>query len=117
MRTEPMRCRRLSITAAATTAFLWIFLPAKQRPSAAASCRGCMGGLAQLDGPISRTPRHGGLLTMIGKPHHSNYCFVFGLQDGQLREVTEYMDTELTAKVLGAPSAGDSMLAVTTPHE
>ena len=30
-----------------------------------------------------------------GKPYCNRYCFVFRVQDGKLREVTEYLDTEL----------------------
>ncbi len=41
--------------------------------------------------------------TKSGKPYDNNYCFVFRLRDGKLRELTEYMDTELAAEVLGAP--------------
>jgi uncharacterized protein len=45
----------------------------------------------------------GKVTTKTGKPYNNNYCMVFRLQDGKLRELTEYMDTELAAQVLGAP--------------
>lgn len=45
----------------------------------------------------------GKVTTKTGKPYNKNYCMVFRLQDGKLRELTEYMDTELAAQVLGAP--------------
>ena len=38
-----------------------------------------------------------------GAPYNNTYCFVFRLADGKLAEVTEYMDSELAAAVLGAP--------------
>jgi len=39
--------------------------------------------------------------TRDGKPYENQYCFVFRVGDGKLREVTEYMDTLLVATVLG----------------
>ena len=39
--------------------------------------------------------------TIAGKPYNNRYCFVFRLSDGQLKEVTEYMDTELVTATLG----------------
>lgn len=42
--------------------------------------------------------------TKSGKSYNNTYCFVCRLRDGQLCELTEYMDTELAAKVLGLPS-------------
>jgi uncharacterized protein len=41
--------------------------------------------------------------TKTGKTYNNNDCFIFRLQDGKLRELTEYLDTELAAQVLGAP--------------
>ena len=45
----------------------------------------------------------GKVTTKSGKPYNNSYCFVFRLADGKLRELTEYMDTELAAAALGAP--------------
>jgi len=39
--------------------------------------------------------------TMSGVPYNNNYCFVFRLSGNQLKEVTEYFDTELVTAVLG----------------
>jgi hypothetical protein len=36
-----------------------------------------------------------------GAPYNNNYCFVFRLSDHQLKEVTEYFDTELVTAALG----------------
>lgn len=44
---------------------------------------------------------HGGNTTTSGQPYNNHYCFVFRLADGKLKEVTEYMDTFLVARVLG----------------
>jgi uncharacterized protein len=41
--------------------------------------------------------------TKTGKTYNNNDCFIFRLQDGKLRELTEYLDTESAAQVLGAP--------------
>jgi uncharacterized protein len=41
--------------------------------------------------------------TRNGVSYHNRYCFVFRLVDGKLREVTEYMDTQLAVTVLGDP--------------
>jgi ketosteroid isomerase-like protein len=39
--------------------------------------------------------------TNSGAPYNNNYCFVFRLFDNQLKEVTEYCDTELVTAALG----------------
>lgn len=41
--------------------------------------------------------------TKSGKPYNNTYCYVCRMEGGLLRELTEYMDTELTASALGAP--------------
>lgn len=43
---------------------------------------------------------HGSNKTKSGKPYNNRYCFVFRLSEGKLREVTEYMDTELVTACL-----------------
>jgi ketosteroid isomerase-like protein len=45
---------------------------------------------------------HGRSTTREGIPYNNKYCFVFRVAGGKLREVTEYMDTELAVKVLGS---------------
>ena len=42
--------------------------------------------------------------TKDGVPYNNSYCLVFRLAGGKLREVTEYMDTELAAAALGDPA-------------
>jgi ketosteroid isomerase-like protein len=38
--------------------------------------------------------------TTAGKPYNNRYCFVFRLSGGKLKEVTEYLDTELVTATL-----------------
>jgi uncharacterized protein len=45
----------------------------------------------------------GRVTTRSGKPYHNRYCMVYRLADGKLRDLTEYMDTELVSAVLNAP--------------
>ena len=45
----------------------------------------------------------GKVTTKAGQPYNNHYCFVCRLSGGKLRELTEYMDTELAAQALGAP--------------
>ena len=42
--------------------------------------------------------------TKEGKPYNNAYCFVFRVEGGKLKEVTEYMDTELVTAALGGPA-------------
>jgi len=43
----------------------------------------------------------GKVTTKSGKAYNNNYCYVCRLREGKLVEVTEYMDTEMAAAVLG----------------
>ena len=43
----------------------------------------------------------GNSTTKSGLPYNNKYCFVFRLEDGKIREVTEYMDTDLVVKTFG----------------
>jgi len=69
---------------------------------------------AQIDGRIKTVPlrfiaeddfvvieARGNNTTKAGKPYNNHYCFVARIADGKLREITEYMDTELVSSVLG----------------
>jgi ketosteroid isomerase-like protein len=46
---------------------------------------------------------HGDAATVSGEQYANTYCFVIRIQDGQLREMTEYMDTALVERVLQPP--------------
>lgn len=39
--------------------------------------------------------------TTEGRPYNNTYCHVFRISNGKIREVTEYMDTELVSAVFG----------------
>ena len=43
---------------------------------------------------------HGSNTTKSGKPYNNRYCFVFRVSVGKLKEVTEYLDTELVSSAL-----------------
>ena len=57
------------------------------------------------DGDCVVVESRGEVTTTEGKPYNNNYCFVFRLAGGKVREITEYMDTELVTAALGDPSA------------
>lgn len=53
----------------------------------------------------------GDATTVSGERYANTYCLVIRMADGQLREMTEYMDTALVERVLQPPawrSAGNS---------
>ena len=69
---------------------------------------------ARIDGSIRTTAQRfiaeddfvvvearGNNTTKTGKPYNNQYCFIFRLYDGKLKEVTEYLDTELVTSTLG----------------
>jgi uncharacterized protein len=39
--------------------------------------------------------------TPDGRPYNNNYCWVCRIVDGKLKELNEYMDTELVTKTFG----------------
>ena len=45
----------------------------------------------------------GRVTTKSGKPYNQRYCYVCRMADGRVRELTEYLDTELVSSVLEAP--------------
>ncbi|SED20159.1 hypothetical protein SAMN04489727_6862 [Amycolatopsis tolypomycina] len=42
----------------------------------------------------------GSVATKTGQRYDNKYCFVFRVEEGRIREITEYMDTQLVAEVL-----------------
>lgn len=44
---------------------------------------------------------HGQNTTRSGQPYNNVYCFVIRVADGKIRELTEYMDTEMVRAVFG----------------
>ncbi len=43
----------------------------------------------------------GNAITKAGVPYNNEYCFIYRFEDGSIREVTEYLDTELVTSALG----------------
>ncbi|MDQ7805647.1 nuclear transport factor 2 family protein [Amycolatopsis sp. A133] len=42
----------------------------------------------------------GSVATKAGGRYDNQYCFVFRVEDGRIREITEYMDTQLVVEAL-----------------
>ena len=53
------------------------------------------------DGDFVAVEARGENTTKAGKPYNNRYCFVFRVSGGKLKEVTEYLDTELVTSALG----------------
>jgi ketosteroid isomerase-like protein len=45
----------------------------------------------------------GSATTKTGKPYRNTYCYVIRLEDGTMRELTEYLDTALVEEALEDP--------------
>jgi hypothetical protein len=58
------------------------------------------------DGDYVVVQCHGDATTRSGQRYANTYCFVLRMAAGQLREMTEYMDTALVERVLQPPSPG-----------
>ena len=46
---------------------------------------------------------NGHVTTKSGKPYNNTYCYICRFADGKLKELTEYLDTELVAATFGDP--------------
>ena len=57
------------------------------------------------DGDYVVVECEGDAMTLSGERYANTYCFVMRLEGGQLREMTEYMDTALVERVLRPPPA------------
>jgi ketosteroid isomerase-like protein len=42
----------------------------------------------------------GNVMTKSGLPYNNSYCYVCRMEKGQLKELTEYLDTELVTRAL-----------------
>jgi ketosteroid isomerase-like protein len=47
----------------------------------------------------------GEVTTKSGRPYNQTYCYVLRFADGRVRELTEYLDTDLVNQVLQDPGA------------
>ena len=56
------------------------------------------------DGDFVAVEARGDNVTKAGEAYGNTYCFVFRLEGGKLKGVTEYQDTELATRALGDPS-------------
>ncbi len=63
------------------------------------------------DGDIVVIECHGRATTKAGKPYNQTYCYVCRLTDGKVRELTEYLDTELVSAVLDPPESRERVPA------
>jgi ketosteroid isomerase-like protein len=57
------------------------------------------------DGDTVVVEGRGANTTREGKAYDNFYCWVIRLQDGQIKELREYADTEFMTRALGAPLA------------
>jgi ketosteroid isomerase-like protein len=55
------------------------------------------------EGEVVVVEARGEVMTKAGQPYNQTYCYVFRLADGRVRELTEYLDTELVNRVLAPP--------------
>jgi ketosteroid isomerase-like protein len=46
----------------------------------------------------------GRVMTKAGLAYNNAYCYVCRFHEGKMRELIEYLDTELVARVLGSPA-------------
>jgi uncharacterized protein len=47
---------------------------------------------------------HGNAMTKSGRSYNNTYCYVCRMEQGHLKELTEYLDTELVTSALGEMS-------------
>jgi uncharacterized protein len=53
------------------------------------------------DGEFVAMQSRGKSTAKNGKPYNNTYCHVFRITNGKIREITEYLDTELVTSVFG----------------
>jgi len=56
------------------------------------------------DGDQVVVEARGNNMTRGGMPYNNSYCLIYTVRDGKLKEVVEYMDTDLAIKALGDPA-------------
>jgi uncharacterized protein len=57
------------------------------------------------DGPYVVVQARGDAVTKAGARYDNEYCFIYRVEDAAIREVTEYLDTELVTSALGGATA------------
>jgi hypothetical protein len=58
-----------------------------------------------VDGDIIVAEVRGRVATRAGKRYDNCYCFIFRVAGGKIREMTEYLDTDLVNAALGPPDS------------
>ncbi len=58
------------------------------------------------EGELVVVEARGNATTTDGVPYNNTYCFIFRLEDGRIREITEYVDTQLVMNAFGQPAGG-----------
>ena len=53
-----------------------------------------------VDGDYVVVECRGRVTTKTGKPYHNEYCYVIRMENGKMRELKEYLDTQLVANAL-----------------
>lgn len=56
------------------------------------------------DGDFVVVQARGQAVTKEGLPYNNEYCFVYRIEGGRIKEVTEYLDTELVTSALAPDS-------------
>ena len=64
------------------------------------------------DGASVVVEARGNNRTVEGRAYNNQYCFVLQMENGMIREITEYMDTQLAAGVLAAPVSPEALQPV-----
>lgn len=52
------------------------------------------------EGPYVVVQARGQAMTTAGTPYNNEYCFIYRVENGEIKEVTEYLDTELVTAAL-----------------
>jgi ketosteroid isomerase-like protein len=52
------------------------------------------------DGEYVVVEGRGYMTTKKGQPYNNCYCWIYRISDGKMKEITEYLDTQLVASVL-----------------
>jgi ketosteroid isomerase-like protein len=55
------------------------------------------------DGDFVIVECEGKVTTTSGKPYNNQYCLIFRLENGKIKEMTEYLDTALVDETLAPP--------------
>jgi ketosteroid isomerase-like protein len=54
------------------------------------------------EGPYVVVQARGQAKTKAGDEYNNEYCFIYEFENGRIKEVTEYLDTELVTSALGS---------------